>query len=108
MRRALLFAALLGATAAAPTYPPLAMVEPFGTTPAPPPGPAFIPAPVPDLDAAAPRPRESAPGPHLTPSLFRPGRTYQGEGYTPGSSLEADQANRFRPRPGLNLNVPLQ
>lgn len=67
----------------------------------------FTPAPMPNADDAAP---VAAPSnePQWSPSLFRPGRTYRGEGFVPGSSVQASQNRNVRPAPGILLNVPLQ
>lgn len=67
----------------------------------------YTPAPMPDSDEAAP----AAPAsnePQWSPSLFRPGHTYRGEGFVPGSSVQASQNRNIRPAPGISLNVPLQ
>lgn len=95
---------------ASPTiYPPLALTLPG----APSTGAAtgFVPAPMPDEDAPTPSgllPKQS--GPSVMPGLSRPGSgpTYQSGGFTPGSTYNNAQDNRFRPLPMLNLSVPLQ
>lgn len=91
-------------------------VQPLPTPPQPPKKPApvargadgYEPAPVPDTDVYTPHAERGPVGPTLTPGLFQPGKTYRGEGFTPGSTAQGDQEKRFRPTPGINLSVPLQ
>jgi hypothetical protein len=109
MRRVLLLGAALFATAAAPTFPPLALVTPLGPPAPGGAGAGFLPAPVPNPDLASP-PAASGrgAGPSVAPSFFHPEATYQGEGYLRGSTYEGDQERRLRPSPGLNLTLPIQ
>ena len=69
----------------------------------------YTPAPVPDSDQAAPLVQAPEPGqPQWSPSLFRTARTYRGEGFVPGSSVQASQQRNVHPAPGVSLNVPLE
>ena|SRR5215471_11602248 len=70
------------------------------------PAPGFTPAPVPNPDLIAPS-RAQQPKPELAPQLFRPRSRYGGEGFTPGSTVDAEQNQNVRPVPGMNLSVPL-
>ncbi|MBN9508219.1 MAG: hypothetical protein J0I21_03780 [Alphaproteobacteria bacterium] len=109
IRRAILLWATLLTTGAAPAFPPLAMVTPFGSPPASGEHSAFVPAPVPNPDLAAPRGgKDRGNGPSVTPSFFHQESTYQGEGFLRGSTYEGDQERRLRPSPGLDLKLPLQ
>jgi hypothetical protein len=111
-RASLLAAALLTGAASPTRLIPLTLVEPLlppkhlSAAPLAPPPSAFTPAPMPDIDLQA----GGTPGPatvEVTPNLFNQPRTYQGEGYTPNSTVEGEYARRIRPTPGVNLSVPL-
>lgn len=67
----------------------------------------YTPAPMPDSDEAAPTAPASNEA-QWSPSLFRAGHTYRGEGFVPGSSVQGSQNRNVRPAPGISLNVPLQ
>ncbi len=70
--------------------------------------PGFTPAPVPNLDLEPPvRPggRSSA---AVSPELFHMQRYYQGEGFTPGSTIQDEQSKRQKPLPGISVSMPLQ
>ncbi len=43
-----------------------------------------------------------------SPNLFTNARTYRGEGYVPGSSVQASQQRNVHPAPGISLKVPLE
>jgi hypothetical protein len=74
----------------------------------------FAPAPVPDMDLAppssrAPRTSQAELSPRVYGSRLPP--TYRGDGYTPGSTSDDEQARRQRLQqlaPGFALSVPLQ
>lgn len=69
----------------------------------------YTPAPVPDSDEIAPVVRSAGPPQaEWAPNLFTGAKTYRGEGYVPGSSVQASQQRNIRPAPGISLNVPLQ
>ena len=82
--------------------------------PTPPPGGApgmglsydLAPTPNRDLDVPA-GPRAKA-APQLTPGLFTRSEQYRGEGFSAGSSAQAEQERRVRPGAGLKLRLPLQ
>ncbi len=67
----------------------------------------YTPAPMPNSEEVAPVAPQSA-QPQWSPSLFRAGRTYRGEGFVPGSSVQASQNRNVHPAPGISLNVPLE
>jgi hypothetical protein len=107
------------ALAASPLSTPLlaeATVAPAATDPesAPaqvasvPPG-GYTAAPVPDADQAAPPVEAPKPGEaQWAPNLFTGQSTYRGEGFVPGSSVQASQQRNRAPAPGVSLNVPLE
>lgn len=99
-----------------PVYPQVAYNAPTSDLlqPAPPQAePRFSPAPVPNLDLTPPTRSFGRKRTELTPEVFgsRLPRTYQGEGFVPGSSVQNDQGKKPRLQqlaPGLNLSVPLE
>jgi len=69
----------------------------------------YTPAPVPNMDQAAPLQRALGPAqPEWKPGLFTSQSTYRGEGYTPGSSVQGNENRNVHPAPLLSLDVPLQ
>jgi hypothetical protein len=111
--RSPLLAALLLTTAAASPYPPLAFVQPLQAPPvqaAPPGGASFTPAPVPNQDLDNPALRTSSPArAELSPGIYQPGTTlFQGDGFTPNSTVQGEQQRHYHPAPSLNFSVPLQ
>ena len=65
-------------------------------------------APTPNTSLSAPQPlNANSKAPEWSPSLFRPKRTYRGEGFIDGSTAQDQQQRRLAPAPGINLNVPL-
>lgn len=112
MRRTAVLAILLLTAGAAPPYPPYAFVQPLS----PPPAQRaqsnwsnYTPAPVPNPDAENPADRSSGPSrTELSPGLWRPQKGYQGDGFTPGSTVQGEQTRRYPATPQLNLNVPLE
>jgi hypothetical protein len=65
-------------------------------------------APTPNRDLDAPTgPRANA-APELEPGLFTRGQQYRGEGYSSGSSAQAEQERRIRPGAGFKLHLPFQ
>ncbi len=100
-------ALLMTASPPSPLPPPLPPLAPV----APPPLSSFAPAPMPDQDMQTPSSGASGNGgATVSPGLSRPGSgpTYQSGGFTPGSTYNNTQDNRFRPMPTINLSVPLQ
>jgi hypothetical protein len=70
---------------------------------------AYTAAPVPDSDQAAPLVAAPKPGEaQWAPNLFTGQSTYRGEGFVPGSSVQASQQRNRAPAPGVSLNVPLE
>ena len=80
--------------------------------PAPPgvagPGPNYDLAPTPNRDLDAPTGPRASTAPELAPGLFTRGQQYRGEGYSAGSSAQAEQERRVRPGAGFKLRLPLQ
>ena len=73
------------------------------------PGAAFAPAPVPDVDAIVPQHRSSGPAQaEVQANVFTAQKSYHGEGYLFGSSVQGSQQRKFRPAPGFSLKVPLE
>jgi hypothetical protein len=112
-RFALLGIVLLAGAASPTTSRPFAMVDPvlppevIAPPAASPTG--FTPAPMPDIELNSGIVRD--PGPAkvgLAPSLFNEHPTYQGDGFTPNSTVQGEQTKRIRPAAGFNLSVPLQ
>lgn len=102
-------AALTLAAGASPPYPPITLqAQPPHDTGANL-GSTYLPAPVPDPDYQVPSTGGRASGqPVLRPYLYRPRATTQGEGFTPGSTIQGEERRRFKPVPSLNLSVPLE
>ena len=119
MRTALLTAALLaGAPASAfaqgrgivlQAQPSTSPLVPVPSTPRASPAPReFQPAPLPNRDYEGPAGPRASNSAELTPGLFTRKELYRGEGYSPGSSSEADTDRRAKPAAGFNLRMPLQ
>jgi hypothetical protein len=71
-------------------------------------GPSYDVAPTPNRDLDAPAgPRANA-APQLAPGIFTRSEQYRGEGYSAGSSAQAEQERRVRPGAGFKLRLPLQ
>lgn len=71
-------------------------------------GTGYTLAPTPDTSLSAPQPlNANSKAPEWSPSLFRPKRTYRGEGFIDGSTAQDLQQRRLAPAPGINLKVPL-
>lgn len=65
-------------------------------------------APVPNSSVSAPRPLDAnSKAPEFSPELFRRKKTYGGEGFIAGSTLQDQQQRRLAPTAGINLKVPL-
>ena len=125
MRHSLLFLGLAMASgalpalaASPPAFPPVAFNVAWPGT-ADKPAPAaedhhFAPAPVPDLDLTPPSSRTpQSSEPELSPRVFgsRLPQSHLGDGYTPGSTVDDEQARRQRLQqlaPGFALSVPLE
>lgn len=91
---------------AAPQPQPL-----FPLSPAPPgpgPGLSYDLAPTPNRDLNAPAGPRASSSPELAPSLFTRGRQYRGEGFSEGSTAQAEQERRAQPGAGFKLRLPLQ
>ncbi len=68
--------------------------------------PAYEPAPLPNRDLTVPTTRQSE-EPNLSPTLFTTKTQYRGDGFSPGSTAQADQERRARPGAGFSLHMPL-
>ena len=106
-------AALLQIAGAASQYPPYAFVVPFAVPsshPAVSNGSGYTPAPVPNQDLDDPARRVSGPArTELMPGLYQPhGTTFQGDGFTPNSTVQGEQQRHYHPAPALSLSVPLE
>ena len=65
-------------------------------------------APMPNSSVTAPRAVDAnSKAPELSPSLFRPKKTYGGEGFIAGSNVQDQEQRKVGPAPGINLKVPL-
>ena len=112
-RPVLLLATVLGAVLAGAAAPvasntPLVVTHPASPLAPAAPGDNFTPAPMPNLDLDGSTLHKPGPvGVVVTPRLFRERQPTVGDGYTPNSTIDGEQTRRFRPMPGLNLNVPL-
>jgi len=64
--------------------------------------------PMPNNSVSAPRPRDAnSKAPEFSPKLFHPKKTYGGEGFIAGSTVQDQEQRRLAPTPGLSLKVPL-
>ena len=80
---------------------------PPSTTPSPS-GPNYDLAPTPNRDIDAPQGPRASNAPALAPGIFTRGQQYRGEGYSAGSSAQAEQERRALPGAGFKLRMPLQ
>ena len=71
-------------------------------------GPNYDVAPTPNRDLDAPTGPRTKAAPELAPGIFTRGEQYRGEGYSAGSSAQAEQERRVRPGAGFKLRLPLQ
>jgi hypothetical protein len=70
--------------------------------------PLVGPAPMPNADIFAPIPRVEDPkATQVTPHLFSPQQQFRGDGYSPGSTVQASQERQLKPAPGISMKVPL-
>ncbi len=68
--------------------------------------PSYEPAPLPNRDLSGPT-RRASNEPNLSPTLFSNKTQYRGDGFSPGSTAQADQERRARPGAGFSLHMPL-
>ncbi len=108
---------LLLPTPALPQHRGLNLQAPSPLLPLPPVPPSAPPAgsgsgydvaPTPNRDLDAPAGPRAGATPELTPGLFPRGEQYRGDGYSAGSSAQAEQERRVRPGAGFKLRLPLQ
>ncbi len=71
------------------------------------PGPVYTPAPTPNRDELPPSGPRASTAPTVGPGLFTRGQQYRGEGYSEGSTAQAEQEKRARPGAGFRLRMPL-
>lgn len=91
--------------------PPSPLLPLPPTPPDPPsagPGSSFDLAPTPNRDLDAPAGPRTGTAPELAPGIFTRSEQYRGEGYSAGSSAQAEQERRVRPGAGFKLRLPLQ
>ena len=88
-----------------PNAGPLLPVPPRPPALAPPASP-FEPAPLPNREVEGPSGPRATNAPTIAPSLFNRTDQYRGEGYSRGSTAQAEQERRVRPGAGFNLKVP--
>jgi hypothetical protein len=67
--------------------------------------PEFEPAPLPNRDLSGPIARPSN-APTFGPSLFTTKNQYRGDGFSPGSTAQAEQEKRLKPGAGFSLHMP--
>lgn len=72
------------------------------------PGSNYDLAPTPNRDLDAPTGPRAHAAPELAPGFFTRGEQYRGEGYSTGSTAQAEQERRVRPGAGFKLRLPLQ
>lgn len=70
--------------------------------------PSYDPAPTPNRDLDAPLGPRASNAPELAPGLFTRGQQFRGDGYSAGSTAQAEQERRARPGAGFKLRMPLQ
>ena len=78
------------------------------TPPARVPTQTFDPAPLPNRDVDGPLAPRASGAPSVAPSLITRSDQYRGEGYSRGSTAQAEQERRLRPGAGFNLRMPFQ
>lgn len=97
----------LNLQAAPPASPlPLPPTPPPGGAPGT--GPNYDLAPTPNRDLDVPAGPRAKASPQLAPGLFTRSEQYRGEGFSAGSTAQAEQERRVRPGAGLKLRLPLQ
>jgi hypothetical protein len=69
--------------------------------------PSYEPAPMPNQDLFAPVQRASE-DPEISPTVFKPGTQFRGDGYSPGSTSQSYEERHLLPGYGVNLSVPLK
>jgi hypothetical protein len=89
--------------------PPASPLLPIPSAPRASPAPReFQPAPLPNRDYEAPAGPRASNSAQVTPGLFTRRELYRGEGFSRGSTSEADTERRVKPGAGFNLRMPLQ
>ncbi len=71
-------------------------------------GPNYDLAPTPNRDLDVPTSPRAKAAPQLAPGLFTRSEQYRGEGFSAGSTAQAEQERRVRPGAGFKLRLPLQ
>ncbi len=82
------------------------MALPAPAKPPPVPPTLYRPAPLPNRDLAAPAEARNDGSTTVSPSLFNRRDTYRGEGFSKGSSADAEQDRRVTPGAGFKLKMP--
>ena len=65
-------------------------------------------APTPNRDLDVPAGPHAKAAPELAPGFFSRSEQYRGEGFSSGSSAQAEQERRVRPGAGFKLHLPFQ
>ena len=71
-------------------------------------GPNYDLAPTPNRDLDVPAGPRAKAAPELAPGLFNRSEQYRGEGFSAGSTAQAEQERHVRPGAGFKLRLPLQ
>ena len=72
------------------------------------PRPSYDLAPTPNRDLDVPADPRAKAAPGLAPSFFSRSEQYRGEGFSNGSSAQAEQERHVRPGAGFKLRLPFQ
>lgn len=108
-----LIAAAMPLLAAAPnrqlslSVPSDSTLQPLAPPSATAPRQRYEPAPLPDRGLALTVPRTTA-EPHVAPTLFTTRDQYRGDGFSRGSTAQAEQEHRYKPPVGFSLHMPFQ
>lgn len=71
-------------------------------------GDAYAPAPMPDRDVAEPAAAAASGDAQLQPSVFSRKTEFQGDGFSPGSTVQSSEGRNLHPGWGLNWKMPVQ
>lgn len=64
------------------------------------------PAPLPNREVDGPTRDRAGTDPSVAPSLLQRSDTYRGEGFSRGSTAQAEQEKKFKPGAGISLRMP--
>lgn len=71
-----------------------------------PPASGLRPAPLPNRDVEGPAQERAGTEAHVAPTVLQRSDTYRGEGFSRGSTAQAEQERRSKPGAGFNVKVP--